>query len=172
MSDVKKIGWVRKTFGAVLFGFGCCCLLVLDQVDIVMNASESLDEPAFLLIEHPVFLGKHAVVAAKMPDVLQPKFGDENLYVKRIGGIPGDVITLDHLGNPCIADFECFPLQIKNGKPISSAIPPGVIPADHFAVFGTSEDSLDSRYEAIGLIHKDDLVGRGVAVPWATDWRK
>ena len=171
MSCATKIGPMRRVFGWCLLVFGGLCIFLLDRVDIVMNASTSLEDPAYLMLEHPVVLTKGAVIAAKMPDPLKAKY-DGFHYVKVIRGLPGDEVTLDGAGNPCIEDFECFPLFRENGEPIAPAIKPGVIPADHFAVFGTSADSLDSRYDAIGLVHKDDLIGRGIALPWVPDWRK
>lgn len=171
MSGTPKIGIVRKCLSWCLLGFGCACIFFLDRVDIVMNASTSLEDPAYLMLEHPVFLRRGAVVAADMPDALRASY-DGFHYVKVIRGLPGQEITLDQSGNPCIDGFECFPLFPKDGRPILPAIKPGMIPPDHYAVFGTSADSLDSRYAAIGLVHKDDLVGRGIALPWAPDWRK
>lgn len=171
MSDTANIGPVRKVLSSGLLAFGCLCIFFLDRVDIVMNASTSLEDPAYLMLDHPMFLRRGAVVAADMPEALRARY-DGFHYVKVIRGLPGQEITLDEAGNPCIDGFECFPLLPKDGQPILPAIRPGVIPPDHYAVFGTSPDSLDSRYAAIGLIHKDDLIGRGIAVPWAPDWRK
>lgn len=171
VSDKPKIGLLRKCLSYGLLGFGVCCILVLDQVDIVMNGSDSLEEPAFLMIEHPVLLRHGALVSAKMPDAIAANFPDMH-FVKRIGGLPGETITLDAEGNPCINGHECFPLFRENGRPISPGIKPGVIPDKYYAVFGTSANSLDSRYSAIGLVHEDDLLGRGVAVSFAPDWRQ
>lgn len=168
--DKPRIGVARKIFGCALLAFGCSCLVVMDQVDIVMNASHSLDEPAYVMLEHPVLLTHGALVSAQMPDILQARFGDFH-FVKRIGGLPGDVITLDGDGSPCVNNV-CYPPFIKDDAPISAPIAPGLIPEDHYALFGTSHDSLDSRYAVIGLITKDDLVGRGWPMPFMADWRE
>jgi type IV secretory pathway protease TraF len=165
-----QIGIVRKVFGYALLGFGITCIMVLDQVDIVMNASHSLEEPAYLMVEHPVLLSHGTLVSATMPDALQASFGDYQ-FVKRIGGLPGDVITLNADGNPCIND-QCYPPFLKNDAPISPLIAPGVIPDQHYALFGTSHDSLDSRYQVIGLISEDQLIGRGWPMPFIADWRE
>lgn len=165
--DKPRIGIMRKIFGYSLFGFGCCCIFVLDQVDIIMNSSHSLEEPAFAVIEHPVFLYRGAIVAANMPDALRDTFGDYH-YVKRIGGMPGDIITYNKDGTPCINDV-CY--QVADNALSLPTIAPGVIPADYYALVGTAPDSLDSRYATIGLIAEDDLVGRGWALPFMSDWR-
>ncbi len=165
-----KVSRARRAFGFGTICFGVGCIFVLDQFNIIMNASQSLDEPAFVVFEHPILLRRGAVVAAQMPDVLQDRFGDYQ-FVKRIGGLPGDEITLDADGSPCVND-ACYPLWIKDGQPVAARISPGVIPDGHYAVFGTSPDSLDSRYGVIGLISEDQLIGRGWPLPMIADWRE
>lgn len=169
-SSRPKISRARKAFGVCTLLFAVACIFVLDQCDIVMNASGSLEEPAFLMYERPVLLSYGVVVSAQMPDVLRSRFG-EYQFVKRIGGMPGDEITLNADGSPCVKD-QCYPLWIKDGKPIATGIAPGVIPKGHYAVFGTSPDSLDSRYSVIGLIAEDQLLGRGWPLPLMSDWRE
>lgn len=171
MSTRPQIGMVRRVLSWMLLTFGCLCIFCLDRVDIVMNASDSLEDPAFLMLEHPILLHKGAVVSARMPEPLRANFAEYH-FVKMIGGMPGDTITYDPEGNPCVDDYACFPLYQQNGTPILPAIAAGVIPDDHYALFGTADKSLDSRYATIGLIHKDQLLGRGIAVPWAPDWRQ
>ncbi|MEO1563948.1 MAG: S26 family signal peptidase [Pseudomonadota bacterium] len=165
-----KISRARRALGYGTIFFGVGCIVVFDQFDIIMNASQSLDEPAFVLFEHPVFLRRGAVVAAAMPDVLHEQFGDY-LFVKRIGGLPGDEITLDTDGSPCV-NGQCYPLWLKDDEPVAARIEPGIIPDGHYAVFGNSPDSLDSRYSVVGLIAEDQLVGRGWPLPLMPDWRE
>ena len=165
-----KFSLARRAFGYGTLCFGIGCIFVLDQFNIIMNASKSLDEPAFIVFEHPIWLRRGAVVAAQMPPVLQEKFG-EYQYVKRIGGLPGDEITLDADGNPCVAN-QCYPLWTKDGDPVAPVIATGVIPEGHYALFGTSADSLDSRYGVIGLIAADQLIGRGWPLPMMADFRE
>lgn len=165
-----KISRARKVFGVGTLFFGVGCIFILDQCDIVLNASRSLEEPAYLMYERPVLLSYGVVVSAQMPDVLRSRFG-EYQFVKRIGGMPGDEITLDAEGSPCVND-QCYPIWIKDGEPVADGIAPGVIPDGHYAVFGTSPDSLDSRYSVIGLISEDRLIGRGWPLPVMADWRE
>lgn len=169
LRQTPTISRARKAFGYGTLMFGVGCIFVLDQFDIVMNASRSLEEPAYFMFERPVFLTYGAVVSARMPEVLQSRFGDYQ-FVKRIGGMPGDAITLDADGNPCV-NGHCYPAWSRNGVPISPPITPGIIPEGHYALFGTSEDSLDSRYAVIGLIPEHDLLGRGWPMSFMSDYR-
>ena len=165
-----KIGRARKAFGVCTLLFGVACIFVLDQCDIVLNASRSLEEPAYLMYERPVLLSYGVVVSARMPDALRSRFG-EYQFVKRIGGMPGDEITLDADGSPCVNNI-CYPLWFKDSQPVADRIAPGVISDGHYAVFGTAPDSLDSRYDIIGLISEDRLIGRGWPLPFIADWRE
>lgn len=159
----------RRLVGYGLIGFGCACILVLDRTDIVMNATHSLDEPAYLVVDTPIFLAEGALVAAEMPEVLADRFG-EHLFVKRLGGLPGDLITLDEAGAPCVNGI-CYPIATKDGQPIGTPIRAGAIPEGHYALFGTAPESLDSRYMAIGLFSEEELRGRGWPLPFMPDWR-
>lgn len=163
------ISLARRAFGLSCIGIGVFCLTMLDQVDIVVNATRSLEAKAFVLFDQPVMLQTGAVVAATMPDVLAEKFG-EHLYVKKIGGLPGDTVTVLQDGTPCIRNV-CYALARKDGAPLGPSLPEGVIPEGYYALFGDGETSLDSRYAAIGLISADKLRGRGWAIPWYQDWR-
>ena len=169
-STKPKPSRARRAFGYGPIIFGVGCIYVLDQFNLIMNASQSLDEPAFVVFEHPILLRRGAVIAAEMPEVLQDRFG-EFQFVKRIGGLPGDEITINADGSPCVND-QCYPPWIKDGHPVAARIAPGVIPDGHYAVFGTSPDSLDSRYSVIGLISEDRLIGRGWPLPVMADFRE
>lgn len=169
LSKPQRPSFLRRAFGYVLITFGCVSILVLDRTDVVMNSTNSLTEPAFLMVDTPILLTRGSVVASEMPEVLKAKFGDFR-FVKRIRGMPGDEIFLNDKGEPCIED-DCFPPFLEDGQPVGEVIKPGVIPEDHYALFGTEADSLDSRYLAIGLISKDQLVGRGWPLPMMPDWR-
>jgi len=168
-TDEKRPSFLRKFFGFSLIGFGCFSILVLDRTDIVMNATHSLKEPAFLMVDTPILLSRGSVVSSEMPDVLKATYGDFR-FVKRIGGMPGDEIVMNASGVPCILE-ACFPPFLKDGEPVGALIKPGVIPDGHYALFGTEPDSLDSRYAAIGFIAHDELVGRGWPLPMMPDWR-
>ena len=169
-SAPQKIGFARRAVGYGTILFGCGCIFVMDHVDIIMNASQSLDEPSFVMLDHPFWLSHGVVVSATMPSVLQANYGAYQ-YVKRIGGVPGDEITLDDAGSPCV-NGVCYPVWFKDDAPVAPTIAPGIIPPNHYALFGTSPDSLDSRYSIIGLIPEDTLVGRGWALPIKADWRE
>lgn len=164
-----SIGLPRKVMGYTLILGGVATLHVMDQVDIVLNASASLPDNAYVMWEQPVFLNHGTIVGAQMPDVLAEKFGD-HLYVKRIGGMPGDEITIAADGTACV-NGACYEPVMRGGVNLLDPVKAQIIPADHYALFGASETSLDSRYDAIGLVPKEDLKGRGWPMPWLPEWK-
>lgn len=164
---MKRI--LRKLFGLSLIAFGFGTFFVMDQATLVFNVSESMPENAYLMFERPSMVRRGAVTAFDMPPVLEDKFKDA-LYVKVVVGLPGDVIRKDEAGSPCI-NGKCFPLQVIEGGLFADAIPEGRIPPEHYAVFGTADDSLDSRYKMIGLMPAAAFRGTGFAIPlphWET----
>ena len=51
-----------------------------------------------------------------------------------------------------------------DGRPLA-AIAPGIIPPGHFYLHGDHVDSHDSRYAEIGLVPRERIQGRAVAMP-------
>jgi len=164
-----SIGLPRKVMGYALILSGVAALHVMDQVDIVLNASDSLPDNAYVMWQQPVLLSYGAIVGAEMPDVLAEKF-EGHLYVKRIGGMPGDEITVAADGTACV-NGACYEPVMRSGVNLLDPVQPQIIPEGHYAVFGEAEDSLDSRYEPIGLVPKEDLKGRGWPMPWLPEWK-
>lgn len=155
---------LRKAFGLSLIFAGFCTFFVMDQATLVLNASKSLPQNAFLIFDYPSQIRRGSVVAFDMPPVLKDRYEDA-LFVKVVAGLPGDMIHRNDQGNPCIND-ACFPVQIVNDKPVADVIPEGRIPPDHYAVFGSAQNSLDSRYAVIGLMPEKMVRGTGFAIPF------
>lgn len=162
-------GVARKAFGLGLIAAGFGTFFVMDQATLVLNASKSLPQNAFLIFDYPSQIRRGSVVAFDMPRILKDRYEDA-LFVKVVAGLPGDMIRRNHEGAPCIND-ACFPVQIVNDKPVADAIPEGRIPPGHYAVFGTAQNSLDSRYAVIGLMPESTLRGTGFAIPFP-QWQR
>jgi conjugal transfer pilin signal peptidase TrbI len=84
--------------------------------------------------------------------------GGQPLF-KQVVGLPGDIVSVDGRavavnGHPVgMAKTHAF-----DRRPLSP-IEPGVIPAGHYFVAGTSPDSLDSRYRESGLVSDRQVIG-------------
>jgi len=87
-------------------------------------------------------------------------------YLKTVRGVPGMTVAVDADGTVRL-DGEPVgraKTQALDGRPLA-AITPGTIPPDRFYLHGDHADSHDSRYAEIGLVPRDRILGRAVAMP-------
>jgi len=130
------------------------------HVPILVNWTPSLPyRVALMRRQHPVQRGDLIVFSFDgQAQVRYPGLRGQPFF-KRVRGIPGDVVT--------VLERTVF----INGEPVGQAKPrtfdgqpltpiaPMVIPPGHFYVQGTSPDSLDSRYQASGLVRAEQVLG-------------
>lgn len=136
---------------------------------LTLNASHSLPEPAYLMWAWPKVIWTGAVISADPPASYAARF-DGLLFTKRVVGLPGD--RIEHRdGAVCVAG-ECFPLALKDGAPFAPALAEGVIPDGHYAAFGSSADSLDSRYATVGLFARESIRAVGVGTTLVPHWKE
>jgi len=88
----------------------------------------------------------------------------EKSYIKRVIGLPGDRIRIDHgqvyvNGKPLVEDY------VLMDYPDNSVMEERVVPPDHFFVLGDHRtSSSDSR--AWGFVPRDSIYGKAVFVYW------
>lgn len=140
----------------------------INALRLNLNASSSLPEHAFVMWTWPQFTWRGAVIAATPPAAYGQNF-EGLLLTKRVVGVPGDVVTHEG-GDVCVAG-QCFSLFMKDGRAFAPPLRPGVIPEGFYAAFGTSEDSLDSRYDTIGLFDEDEIVAVGFGTNLIPHWK-
>lgn len=98
----------------------------------------------------------------------KPKYKD---FVKRIVGLPGEKISIKN-GHVFVNEIELkedYVLEhtTLGGDFLSSEGPEILIPEDRYLVLGDNRiDSLDSRYNDIGLINKAWIKGRVILKYW------
>ena len=83
-------------------------------------------------------------------------------YIKRIIGLPGETIQIDDEGNIYI-DGEVLQEHygLERIKNPGSAREPITLGEDEYFVLGDNRNnSEDSRFTQVGVIHRDDIVGR------------
>ena len=87
-------------------------------------------------------------------------------YLKRVRGLPGEQVEVD--GNSRVRVNGEFMGIAKShaldGRALQ-AIESGVIPQGHYYVHADHADSHDSRYEEIGLVPRESIRGRAIALP-------
>lgn len=85
-------------------------------------------------------------------------------FTKQVMGLPGDNITVKSnevwINGLLVGVIKS---QTQNGIPLKP-IQSGVIPSNHYYVAGQHPDSYDSRYESLGLINEDQIIGRAFPI--------
>ena len=87
-------------------------------------------------------------------------------YLKTVRGLPGSRVTVDadrtvRVDGAALARAKTRALD---GRPLA-AIAPGTIPSGHYYLHADHPDSHDSRYAEIGLVPRERILGRAVALP-------
>ena len=90
------------------------------------------------------------------------QYEEDTYYIKRIIGLPGEVVKIDSAGTIYI-----------NGNPLDETYGTGIIanaglasseillgPGEYFVLGDNRNNSTDSRFEAVGNIKGEDIVGR------------
>lgn len=162
----RILRWSIITCGAVfcLAGFWA-----LNAFRLNINASDSMPDHAYVMWAWPKLIWRGAVIAADPPEAYAGRF--EGLYfTKRVEGLPGDRIF--HVGNAVCIEARCFPLAIRDGEVFDAPLPEGLIPPGSYAAFGTSDDSLDSRYATVGLFARDRIRAVGFGTDLIPEWKE
>ena len=96
------------------------------------------------------------------------RYEDNTFYIKRIIGLPGETIQIDGEGNIWI-NGEI--LEESYGREIirdpGLAVEPITLGEYEYFVMGDNRNnSSDSRVEAVGNIHRDEIIGRAFIRIW------
>ena len=95
----------------------------------------------------------------------------ENVYyIKRIIGLPGETVQIDESGNIYIDGEilqESYGKEVIKPEYVGRAAEPITLASDEYFVMGDNRNnSSDSRTDAVGNIHRADIVGRA----WVRIW--
>lgn len=102
-------------------------------------------------------------------DIIVFPFGELH-YIKRIIGMPGETVQIDEEGRIYIDGEvlqESYGKEVIKPENIGRAAEPIKLGDDEYFVMGDNRNhSSDSRTEAVGNIHRNDIVGRA----WVRIW--
>ena len=92
--------------------------------------------------------------------------GSKVPYLKTVRGLPGGRVSLDadrtvRLDGQPLGRAKAHALD---GRPLEAATP-GAIPPGHYFLHADHPDSHDSRYAEVGLVPRERILGRALALP-------
>ncbi len=92
--------------------------------------------------------------------------GSKVPYLKTVRGLPGMAVAVAKDGTVSLDGVAVGRAKSHalDGRPLE-AIAPGVIPPGHYFLHADHPDSHDSRYAEIGLVPRNRILGRAVALP-------
>ena len=87
-------------------------------------------------------------------------------YLKTVRGVPGMEVAVGPDGTVLLdgAPVARAKSRALDGRPLD-AVAPGTIPQGRFHLHADHPDSHDSRYAEIGLVPRDRILGRALALP-------
>lgn len=169
-SELKRINYrkkFKKTFAStvsVLIVVAAVAVLISTLFLPVIQVSGSSMEPT---------LNDGDILVTFRSD--KADFGDlcciswqNKLLLKRIIGMPGDIVNIDSEGNVYINNEILDEPYIDTKSPGVSDIDfPFLVPDDKYFILGDQrESSVDSRSSAIGCIGQDQIVGHVLFKVW------
>ena len=110
----------------------------------------------------------HNFITLKRGDIISFYYDNTKYLVKRIVGLPGETLVIKdnkiYINGEMISDYVAD-VAMDNFK--LNEIGYEVIPKDMYFVLGDNrKNSLDSRDYRVGLIKKDDVIGKKVIRLW------
>ncbi len=129
-------------------------------VRLGINGTDSLPGVLYLVLKTEAPKTHGDLVAFYPPE---NRFYPKGMFfIKKAMGMPGDEVTRKgrdfYINGEYVATAKT---RSRSGKPLRPG-PVGVIPEGHYFVWTPHPDSFDSRYEDIGWIPTDRVIGRAV----------
>ena len=98
-------------------------------------------------------------------DIVVMTYADSKYLVKRIIGMPGE--RIEYINNALYVNGREIEEKFLKDTKTDNFKLYETIPKNYYLVLGDNrEDSLDSRDERVGLVHKKDLVGKVLFRIW------
>lgn len=154
----------NKILTRICIAFAILCLGIgyfLSNYLIIINVTESLPNFAFIVHkgQKPQYYGQ--IIAFKV----NPKnyYGEVN-FIKKLAGLPNDVVTVQNRFFYINGKFIAYAKEKAKNNRVLALGASGKIPAHKYFLFSEHPDSYDSRYEDIGLVDDDSIIGTATPI--------
>lgn len=149
----ELFSWIKMLTIAMIIGLGISSVL---KPTIVSGSSmyPSLEDRDYLMMNRLAY----KIGEPKHHDVIVFETKTDSVFIKRVIGIAGDKVK--------VKDGKVWVNDIEQEEPfINGEFHKGdvevIVPEDHLFVMGDNRDnSFDSRFQEIGFIHEDDVIGK------------
>ena len=158
--DIKE--FIKDTIGYIIF-FAVILLIVIYVVGLQQVIGDSMN-PNFenrdlLILDKLTYRFKEP----KRGDVIAFNTSDDNFYIKRIIGLPGENIEV--IDDTLYIDDVAYKEEYLNGISTDdfklSSLGYDEIPEDMYFVLGDNRgNSKDSRSPSVGLVKKENIMGK------------
>ena len=127
-----------------------------------VNASWSDGAWGYLVLPLPGEPGRGETVVFDPPDAV----GSPVPYLKTVRGLPGDLVEVDGARRVSVNGMilGVAKTHALDGRPLRM-VEPGMIPPGRYYVHADHVDSHDSRYSEVGLVARERIRGRALALP-------
>jgi len=142
----------------------CIAILTISKsYTLSFNLTESLPNKVFLIKKHSLPKNRGDYIAFKPKN---NRYYKNKTFVKIVGGLPNDTITKYSNRNVSINTELLLKAKEKSlrGDVLEVIKFEGEIPAKNYFVYTSHKDSYDSRYEEIGLIHENEIIGTATPI--------
>ena len=160
--NLRAAGARRRHIGlAVMIALAALWLGLASRVHV--NASWS--DRAWGYAAFPLF-GEDPRIGDRVLFEPPAAVGSKVPYLKTVRGLPGMAVAVAEDGTVSLDGVAVGRAKTHalDGRPLE-AISPGVIPPGHYFLHADHPDSHDSRYAGIGLVPRNRILGRAVALP-------
>lgn len=167
---MKKLKEILNTSLYVLVVLGITILVIKyvgQRTEVIGSSMEpTLSDGDNLIVDKASYLFRNP---KRYEIVVFPYRDKENVYyIKRVIGIPGDTIYIDPEGNVYVNDeiIEEDYIAAKTKDAGMAAAPVTLKENEYFVMGDNRNNSVDSRFSQIGIVNRDEIIGRAVVRIW------
>lgn len=165
-----KKGFVSGLFGWIHCLVVCVVLIVVllvfffRPVTVVGDSmGDTLAENDTIILTNFLYTPKQGDIVVINSDISEENEGESTALIARVIAVGGQSIEIEEDKNRVLVNGKIIDEPYLKGE-TSTGIQwdvPSTIPDGYVFVMGDNrETSVDSRYEAVGLIHENDIIGK------------
>jgi conjugal transfer pilin signal peptidase TrbI len=162
MSIVKRNLWVVFIALSILGVYRFFCR---PYIGLAWNRTASLPKKFYVILKKRkrMVFKRGDIIAFRAPN--NPLYQPHAIFLKHIGGVPGDKVSQRkrnfYVNQRWMGRAALY--SEKTRMPLFLGYT-GTIPLGQYYVYSPHAKSYDSRYQQIGWIHKEAIVGRAYSV--------